>query len=83
MQKQAILEMSDTKMTNKQKTSNKLAASVVSIILTIIGVFTLLIIAGLFIYPHYQKYQYLKECKDNGKSAEFCQQTWLELQKLD
>ena len=39
--------------------------------------------AGLFTYPHYQKYQYMKECKDSGKSTEFCQQTWLELLKQD
>ncbi len=75
-------------MTNVQKIcvkqiSNKLADRVVSTILTLIGILVLLIVAGLFIYPHYQEYQYLIECKDNGKSTEFCQQTWLELLKQD
>ncbi len=75
-------------MTNVQKIcvkqiSNKLADRVVSTILTFIGILTLLIVAGLFTYPHYQKYQYMKECKDSGKSTEFCQQTWLELLKQD
>lgn len=70
-------------MTNKRKIWDKVADRVVSTILTLIGILTLLIVAGLFIYPHYQEYQYLKECKDNGKSTEFCQQTWLELLKQD
>ena len=75
-------------MTNVQKIcvkqiSNKVADRVVSTILTLIGILTLLIVAGLFTYPHYQKYQYMKECKDSGKSTEFCQQTWQELLKQD
>lgn len=70
-------------MISKRKISDKIADRVVGTILTLIGILVLLIAAGLFIYPHYQEYQYLKECKDNGKSAEFCQQTWQELQKLD
>ncbi len=67
----------------KRKISDKIADRVVGIILKLIGILVLLIAAGLFIYPHYQEHQYLKECKDNGKSAEFCQQTWLELLKQD
>ncbi len=70
-------------MTNKRKILDKVAGRVVSTILTLIGILTLLIVAGLFTYPHYQKYQYMKECKDSGKSTEFCQQTWLELLKQD
>ena len=70
-------------MTSKRKISDKIADRVVGTILTLIGIIVLLIIAGLFIYPHYLEYQYIKECKDNGKSTEFCQQTWLELQKQD
>lgn len=70
-------------MINKRKIWDKVADRVVRTILTFIGILTLLIVAGLFIYPHYQEYQYLKECKDNGKSTEFCQQTWLELLKQD
>ncbi len=70
-------------MTNKLKISDKLADRIVGAILTLIGILVLLIAAGLFIYPHYQEYQYLKECKGNGKSTEFCQQTWQELQKQD
>lgn len=70
-------------MTNKRKIWDKVADRVVSAILTIVGICTVLVAAGLFIYPHYQEYQYMKECKDNGKSAEFCQQAWLELQKQD
>ena len=70
-------------MINKRKIWDKVADRVVSTILTLIGILVLLIVAGLFIYPHYQEYQYLIECKDNGKSTEFCQQTWLELLKQD
>lgn len=70
-------------MTNKRKIWDKVADRVVSTILTLIGILTLLIVAGLFTYPHYQEYQYLKECKDSGKSTEYCQQTWLELLKQD
>ena len=70
-------------MTNKRKIWDKAADRVVSTILTLIGILVLLVVAGLFIYPHYQEYQYLKECKDSGKSTEFCQQTWLELLKQD
>lgn len=70
-------------MTNKRKIWDKVADRVVSTILTLIGILALLIVAGLFTYPHYQEYQYLKECKDSGKSTEFCQQTWLELLKQD
>lgn len=70
-------------MINKRKIWDKAADRVVSTILTFIGILTLLIVAGLFTYPHYQEYQYLKECKDSGKSTEFCQQTWLELLKQD
>ena len=70
-------------MTNKRKIWDKVADRVVSTILTLIGILTLLIVAGLFTYHHYQKYQYMKECKDSGKSTEFCQQTWLELLKQD
>lgn len=70
-------------MTNKRKIWDKVADRVVSTILTLIGILTLLIVAGLFTYPHYQEYQYLKECKDSGKSSEYCQQTWLELLKQD
>ena len=70
-------------MTNKRKIWDKVADRVVSTILTLIGILALLIVAGLFIYPHYQKYQYMKECKDSGKSTEFCQQTWQELLKQD
>lgn len=70
-------------MINKRKILDKAADRVVSTILTLIGILTLLIVAGLFTYPHYQKYQYMKECKDSGKSTEFCQQTWLELLKQD
>lgn len=70
-------------MINKRKIWDKVADRVVRTILTFIGILTLLIVAGLFIYPHYQEYQYLKECKDNGKSTEFCQQIWLELLKQD
>ena len=70
-------------MTNKRKIWDKVADRVVGTILTLIGILALLIVAGLFIYPHYQEYQYLKECKDSGKSSEFCQQTWLELLKQD
>lgn len=58
-------------MTNKRKIWDKVADRVVSTILTLIGILTLLIVAGLFTYPHYQKYQYMKECKDIGKSTEF------------
>lgn len=36
-------------MTNKRKISDKIADRVVSTILTLIGIFTLLIVAGLFI----------------------------------
>lgn len=70
-------------MINKRKIWDKVADRVVSTILTLIGILVLLVVAGLFIYSHYQEYQYLKECKDNGKSTEFCQQTWLELLKQD
>ena len=70
-------------MTNKRKIWDKVADRVVSTILTLIGILVLLVVAGLFIYPHYQKYQYMKECKDSGKSTEFCQQTWQELLKQD
>lgn len=70
-------------MTNKRKIWDKVADRVVGTILTLIGILVLLVVAGLFIYPHYQEYQYLIECKDNGKSTEFCQQTWLELLKQD
>lgn len=56
-------------MTNKRKIWDKVADRVVSTILTLIGILTLLIVAGLFTYPHYQKYQYMKECKDSGKST--------------
>lgn len=70
-------------MINKRKIWDKVADRVVGTILTLIGILTLLIVAGLFTYPHYQEYQYLKECKDSGKSTEFCQQTWLELLKQD
>lgn len=70
-------------MTNKRKIWDKVTDRVVSTILTLIGILVLLVVAGLFIYPHYQEYQYLKECKDSGKSTEFCQQTWLELLKQD
>ena len=70
-------------MTNKRKIWDKVADRVVSTILTLIGILVLLVVAGLFIYPHYQEYQYMKECKDSGKSTEFCQQTWLELLKQD
>lgn len=70
-------------MINKRKIWDKAADRVVSTILTLIGILVLLVVAGLFIYPHYQEYQYLIECKDNGKSTEFCQQTWLELLKQD
>lgn len=70
-------------MINKRKIWDKVADRVVSTILTLIGILTLLIVAGLFTYPHYQEYQYLKECKDSGKSSEYCQQTWLELLKQD
>ncbi len=70
-------------MINKRKIWDKAADRVVSTILTLIGILVLLVVAGLFIYPHYQEYQYLKECKDSGKSTEFCQQTWLELLKQD
>ncbi len=70
-------------MTNKRKIWDKVADRVVSTILTLIGILTLLIVAGLFTYPNYQKYQYMKECKDSGKSSEYCQQTLLELLKQD
>lgn len=70
-------------MINKRKIWDKVADRVVGTILTLIGILVLLVVAGLFIYPHYQEYQYLIECKDNGKSTEFCQQTWLELLKQD
>ena len=36
-----------------------------------------------FLYPHYQKHAYTKECQQIGHSKDWCEKTWLELSELD
>lgn len=36
-----------------------------------------------FLYPHYQKYVYTKDCQQTGHSKDWCEKTWLELLELD
>lgn len=37
----------------------------------------------LFIYPHYQEYDYMKKCQQGEYQEDWCKRTWIELQKLD
>jgi len=36
-----------------------------------------------FLYPHYQKYAYTKDCQQIGHPKDWCEKTWLELSELD
>lgn len=49
--------------------------SIVVAIILGVGVF--------FLYPHYQKYTYTKDCQQTGRSKEWCEKTWFELSELD
>ncbi len=40
-------------------------------------------LALLFLFPHYQEYTYMKECKQKGRTQEWCEQTWLELKMME
>ena len=31
-----------------------------------------------FLYPHYQKYAYTKDCQQIGHPKDWCEKTWLE-----
>ena len=43
----------------------------------------LLGISFFFLYPHYQKYTYMEDCKQNGHQKDWCEKTWLELLELE
>ena len=36
-----------------------------------------------FLYPYYLKYDYISECKANGRAENWCEKTWAELEELD
>ena len=40
-------------------------------------------ISFFFLYPHYQKYTYMEDCKQNGHQKDWCEKTWLELLELE
>ena len=40
-------------------------------------------ISFFFLYPHYQKYVYTKDCQQTRHSKDWCEKTWLELLELD
>ena len=43
----------------------------------------ILCIGFFFLYPHYQKYAYMKNCLQTGYQKDWCEKTWVELLELD
>lgn len=54
----------------------------VSFIYRCIGYALIFIIVLFFVYPYYQEYDYMQKCQQD-RTKDWCEQTWLELQRLD
>lgn len=75
-------------MTEKRRVCTKpILDKIVSGIYKFIGYFIIIIlilgISFFSLYPHYQKYTYMEDCKQNGHQKDWCEKTWLELLELE
>lgn len=67
----------------RQVCVKQILAKIISMIYKSIGYIVILAIILFFLYPHYQEYEYLKECEQKGRSQEWCEQTWHELRMME
>ena len=61
----------------------QISDKVVSLIYKSVSYVVILALLLFFLYPYYQKYNYMKNCQQNGRSQSQCEQTWIELRALD
>ena len=63
--------------------TKKVLDKIISFMLTVLGICVILAVCAWFIFPYYQRFDYIKTCTDGGRSKSLCLQEWAEIDKLD